>query len=505
MCLCGSKDNLPMKNSENPKFEESWKDAFSDAEARPSENVWTNIDLQLSRAESGDMKRRIVFYQRLAAASVIFALALGSAGVWYWAKDGAKEIASTEVVGKKSDALDDEERAIKEDGTTKLSGGTLENKVANESAVKENVATPLSEEALKNKIVNTKEKNTASADYAGGKKTTNNKDGNNILKEEHGQISGRDPSNQVAMLPKQDEVIQADDNLNGKNNESAWRSIVLTTNRLPEVEAKPEGEPVKEIAALKRFSKPAIAKVDEKKKKNNGENWWASVGGSAGSYNAQNESSSFGSQTFRNSSIASLGAAPISNRASVGTAYSFGMNFGKKVSQRWVVLSGVNYLSQSIGYNSTIAVVDASNQAKAYTADALAPSANVTSTLPYTINSVSEFVSIPLQAGYLIVDRKIGLQLNTGVATDFFVKNTLTDESGKFSSYSESAGNNSYYRTLNWTGLLGTELSYKVAKHYRVSLVPGLRYSFNSVLKSSAGSTLNPMVWDVGFRFRYTF
>jgi hypothetical protein len=200
-----------------------------------------------------------------------------------------------------------------------------------------------------------------------------------------------------------------------------------------------------------------------------------------------------------------LSSAPVSDRATRGSSFSFGMTFGKKVAQRWVVFSGVNYLSQSIGYYSNIAVMDANNQAKAYAADLASASANVASTSPYTINSVNEFVSIPLQAGYLLIDRKMGLQLNGGVATDFFMRNTLVDQSGRLSDYSESAGGNSSYQALNWSGLVGTELSYKVAKHYRVSLVPGLRYSFNSVLKPSTGSTLNPMVWDVGFRFRYIF
>jgi hypothetical protein len=495
-----------MKNSENPKFEKGWKDAFADAEASPSENVWTNIDLQLSRAESGDMKRRVVFYQRLAAASVIFALALGSMGVWYWTKDGVKEIASTEMVGKKNEGVTNIEDTIKENETTKLTEENLESQIAGENAAKGNAAIKLSEESLESQIVNSKEKNTASVDYGNGKETTNHKNEASSFIKKKNQINNPiDQSNQVAIVQKPDDVNYLGDNLNKKSNEPAWRNIVLASSNMPEAEAKPKGKPVEEIEALKKSSKTMIAKVDTKKKKSEDENWWASVGGSAGSYNTQANGVSSGSQAFQNPSIASMKAAPISNRASVGTSFSFGMTFGKKVAQRWVVLSGVNYLSQSIGYNSNIAVVDANNQAKAYTADLAAPTANVTSTSPYTINSVSEFVSIPLQTGYLIVDRKIGVQLNTGIATDFFIKNTLTDESGKFSSYSESAGNNSYYRTLNWTGLVGTEFSYKVAKHYRVSLVPGLRYSFNSVFKSSAGSTLNPMVWDVGFRFRYIF
>jgi hypothetical protein len=128
----------------------------------------------------------------------------------------------------------------------------------------------------------------------------------------------------------------------------------------------------------------------------------------------------------------------------------------------------------------------------------------VTVSSPYEINSVNEYLSVPVQAGYLLVDRKIGLQLNSGLSTDFFMQNTLTDKSGQLASFSSSAGTESPYRMVSWAGLVGTELSYKIATHYRVAITPGLRYSLNSVLKSDAVSA-NPLVWDVGFRFRYIF
>jgi hypothetical protein len=62
---------------ERRKFEESWKEAFDQAEISPSENVWTNIELDLEKAKARKLKRRLVFYQLLAAASVIFALGIG--------------------------------------------------------------------------------------------------------------------------------------------------------------------------------------------------------------------------------------------------------------------------------------------------------------------------------------------------------------------------------------------------------------------------------------------
>lgn len=163
-------------------------------------------------------------------------------------------------------------------------------------------------------------------------------------------------------------------------------------------------------------------------------------------------------------------------------------------------MTGVNYLTQSVGYSS--------NQAQVYFAD-LSSQKNVSSaanfTSSYDRTSVNEFVSIPLQAGYQLVQRKFGLQFNTGVASDIFLRNSLVDPSGIRATDTQTAGENSIYQNINWTGLLSTEFSYKISSHYRFSLVPGMRYSFQSIVKPSVGSTINPLVWDIGFRLRYNF
>ena len=72
-----------MKNMEREKFEESWKDAFDKAEVTPSEGVWTNIELDLEKAKGGDLKKRLMFFQMVAAASVVFAMAIGGAGYYF--------------------------------------------------------------------------------------------------------------------------------------------------------------------------------------------------------------------------------------------------------------------------------------------------------------------------------------------------------------------------------------------------------------------------------------
>jgi hypothetical protein len=242
---------------------------------------------------------------------------------------------------------------------------------------------------------------------------------------------------------------------------------------------------------------PAIpgAFMVHREKKTVHEQVWASVTASTGSYNPNTNS-------YSNYSASQMNSGSNSSSPAVGSSYSYGMLAGMRVGKRVVLQSGIQYLNQSINATSNISSPTSLNQV-AYSLAGTSPISNYSTTNPYTINSTNEFVSVPVQAGYLFVDRKMGLQLNTGVSSEFFLRNTLSDPSGQRQSYSQSAGQDSPYRSVNFSGLLNSEVSYKIGNRYRVSVVPGFHYSFNPVLKSPYNSSGNPFVWDVGFRFRY--
>ena len=198
-----------------------------------------------------------------------------------------------------------------------------------------------------------------------------------------------------------------------------------------------------------------------------------------------------------------------------GYSYSMGVNVGTRISERWVLQGGVNYLTHASEYTANNVVATSSGyqqqRFRAISTNELI-NANVDElnskivySAPYNVNNSMRYLSIPMQAGYLLVNKTFGLQLNAGVATDLFLQNTIKADSDHLEKTSQSAGSDSPYRAVNLSGLVGTELSYRFSENYRISLNPGVRYPFNTIYKSELGVGSTPLTFDIGLRFRYIF
>jgi hypothetical protein len=538
-----------MKSSENRKFEEAWKKAFADAEGNVSDSVWNNIDSQLVRAESGEMKKRIVFYKWLAAASVVFALGVGGVFVYrnsFEDIDGSRQSSFAEATEDKFEAGKGEEvdngklTIVKEQGEVgsrdalgedadiyrqgrqssiaaakedKLAVGSVEKIDKAQLAVDKNKVGKVGDPDALVQVIDIHRQHgqrmVGKGEAVENGKGMSKTDGEKKLGDEK-FLTEQTTEASIAIVeePLKEEAKSAEvksmNELTGSS-QAGVTAVIPTENILKETDT------VAFIESPIKIAKVEELKSDEEKKvvkKVVEENWWAAVSGSAGSYDP-NGGAATSSSLLRNAPAGTFSpSASQNNTASLGTAYSYGVNFGKRITPRWVLISGVGFLSQSINYPSNQAVFSAS-QAQAFSADASKLSnSNGTTAAPinsYELNSINEFITVPLQAGYLIVNKKIGVQLNAGVASDIFVRNSLVDPTSRLSTNTQTAGENSTYRTFNWTGLVGTELSYRISNHYRISVIPGMRYSFNSILKPTVGGTITPLIWDVGFRFRYIF
>jgi hypothetical protein len=194
-----------------------------------------------------------------------------------------------------------------------------------------------------------------------------------------------------------------------------------------------------------------------------------------------------------------------------------GINIGTRLSERWVFQGGLNYLTQSSDHTQNSMVGDENFTSlrpqsmkdvdRMTTEGALFSDIRTSvNTAPYNVNNNTRYLSVPMQAGYLIINRDFGFQLNAGVATDLFLQNTITATvAGEtVDKTTEQSGKNSSFRQFNLSGLMGSELSYKFNRHYRISLNPGVRYPFGNIYKSDEYRATR-LSFDVGLRFRYIF
>jgi len=577
-----------MQNMERRKFEESWKEAFAQAEVSPSDNVWTNVELDLEKAKGDRLKKRLVFYQLLAAASVVFAMGVGIA-VYVVSNDAAtnQHLAAQQISPanpsqqtvtpaeiKKSDQEKDQvnETAIDEVNKNTAQNDVRSNDRNSRSAdqtqqtvtsaeikksdrEKDQVSETAIDEVNKNtaqidvrsndrnsRSANQTQKSTAVGLTASEKQKTDGRalqpSGKTFRKGETIQIAKSNQGNSLShssnnstQSSSQDKtsIASEEKNVEGIFSPSFNRQLpALVENRKAALHVSGSGQqevgadPVALMLAKLAQRENEISQQkdsEEKEKTRDAENLWTSIGFATGSFSSVNSKApsegsyaalgaanalSYGNNVQAGSANTYASVADKETKAS-GVTYSMGVNIGTKLSERWVFQGGLNYLSQSSEYTQdnllpnddftafkpltindidkmsgppSMAQQDATHSAGARNA--------IVNTPPHNVNNNVRYLSIPLQAGYLVVNNDFGVQLNAGVSTDLFL------------------GEDSAFRPVNLSGLMGTEVSYKFGSHYRIALNPGLRYPFSSIYKSDDYKATR-LTFDVGLRFRYIF
>ena len=481
---------------ERRKFEDSFKEAFNGAEVAPSDSVWTGIELELEKAEGDKTRRRLLFYKMLAAASVTFAMCV--AGVGYL------------VVSHQQETFNERLTSTGETAETKNGEAVIRGIESDDAST--SVAARESNESSENSNNRIAEVNRANATNDAPSRGTNHEPVQSISKtdlaseanvQENIVMDNENVATSGILLP---ETVQ---------DKYADRALPLFYSaRSPQLKVdQDKPDPGAVLLAKLAAEEQAYARLDKREKEQKAERLWTSVGFAAGGFSSVNPSVS---PTATNNMIAmSNSTVPDKQSKAAGVAYSMGVNVGAKLSKRWLIQGGLNYLSQSSDYIATNVVAENNYTTfKSETvnelnklpqiADAYA-SGGLTPTVPYSVNNNVKFLSVPVQAGYLLVNQKFGLQLNAGVSTDLFLQNTITPEGGSLDKTTQGRGEDSPYRSVNFSGLMGTEFSYRFGTHYRVALNPGLRYPLNSVYKEDIGIQSTPVTFDLGLRFRYIF
>lgn len=552
---------------EREKFEKEFGDAFKGAEQSPSENVWVNVELELERAEGKKMKQRVLFYQMLAAASITFAVILMGAGILFIRNfdsantptiasnapaaghDNSSTTTSTEAV--KGMAAEFDSSSINDRSPLRVAGETNDvNKSRDKTSSIDFLAS--AEKNTVDQYSTGIRKSDQSGRVESGNKIQGNRNGEGMNSSKTSESYSAEGSTDFGIsrgtkesingqgmnLARQHENIEEESGTRGLSDAHSGESELLAIERRNEeirnngildttsanstiagndrgiqkeetvTEESSEPDPVALMfARLNDLEKELAAQgAGGKKNKNAGEEKiWTSVGFAAGGYNGQASAPAQMNAFALNSAVESQAKAS-------GVAYSVNISMGTRVTNRLVVQGGVSYLNNSTSYTSNQVVRSENMDFKPATISDLRAAGSslfdnntVIPTAPHSVNSNMEFISVPVQAGYIIIDRRFGLQLNAGVATDFFIQNTINPQGSGVQSTTQDRGADSPYRSTNFSGLMGTEFTYRLSDRYRVALNPGLRYPFNSIYKEETGIESTPLTFDVGLRFRYIF
>jgi hypothetical protein len=448
-----------MENLGRQNFEQSWRDVFGGAEGPlPSDSVWLAIDGALTAAENKTNKSRLIFYQRLAATLLLLTTISAMVSYWRW-----NETSSAEITQE----------------TTTSPAEVTPDPATNSAA---ETAKAAEKKAADGKISNENK----------GAKTFSNKHLAITTDTSQKQIA----TNEITVVHDDASDIQrtvsdstAGDIAGGAQKENVTKD--LTAEEEKELVAKLKAQIEETILPEKNK-----ARLDR----------WLAVGASGGSFTPQASMASGPAAMMDQMSSASAykGGTAAVKKPTVGTSYSLGVTVGKQLSRKWLLQTGVTYWKQRTDFQSDITQITG-NQASAYSFDyASTGTASIALTAPYDVSSTAEFISIPVQAGYVLVDRRIGWILNGGISSDLFLSNTLADKSGQYGAYTQEGGDSKLYRPLSWSGTANTEVNFRLSPRYRIAVVPGIRYSFTNIYNTDSG-TSHPLVFDVGLRFRYIF
>ena len=218
---------------------------------------------------------------------------------------------------------------------------------------------------------------------------------------------------------------------------------------------------------------------------------WASMNFAGGGMNVTSAGgvSSFGvadSENLSNSTFVSR-----TNTENPESSILVGIGFGKSLSRRWVFQGGANYTVRKASGTSNI--ITSNNSV------AVALKNAVAQTESYNIEHRLAYISVPVQVGYKVVDRKVNLTLLAGIAGDMRVSHRITDQEGELNSIRLREESN--FKNYAASAIVSAEVSYPLGHHYRISAYPQVRQYLSPLQE---GGEL-PVSLEMGVRLSYMF
>ncbi len=512
-------------------FEEKWQEAFNDAEEAPAAGLWKNIESSINATESSQYKRRFIFYRTVAAAAVACLLVLG---IFTF---GDRLIMP--FTGQPDTTLADQKNKnganteAVQNNTTQNNGQQQTNEQS-EGIEQENSISELAD----NVTPQPSAKHSGQAnEKASAKARTNDKALANQSETQptasDKMISEPDRYDEVKTgVPANAPFNNSDRSLTLRPNSTLQNPLysgapvtlaALPANGVEDLYA----QPIEALTVEQQIYRIPVVIQDDKKTQpvffagvnvstgyfNPNFNSVASAGPQANSFD--NDITNFYSaETTKLSTKSYYQNEPnnydIGENNTAQLSFSYGVDFGWALSEHWSLESGLDYGRLQTSTASSLAVRNRSNQ-ELYplliTNNNEVGANSGYSAARYTqadLNSYFDFFSVPLKVGYNINFNKLNVVFASGVSANFFVKNSVTDNTGQLNALTIKAGNGPF-RNVYYSALLSSGVNYNILNNYFVTIVPTYSFSINSLSREESGFKSQPYSFGVDFGIRYIF
>lgn len=483
------------------EFDQQWADVFSDAEKAPPDGIWNKIDSELSRNEAGYFKRKAFVFKLLAAASIAFAMGIGAFSLNYYLGENSSQLVIQE--GEK------ELKSNDMDISPIIADSAIDDEKIINSSESDEMKTS-SKNIEVNKELNSNDKST--------EKTY-------LVRADNPEMETADFGTDVSLL-----LLSAQEKNTQVVDVSMDQREIYTLDRLlaQGIDPNSSDEMVFEIDHI--YLIPIMPRGSSKVKKDreNG-GFLAGLDFSTGLFdpNFKQGNSVFASaagSTYADARVESvnnqLASFDTSNKdfllvRSAGQetepdiSYSYGANFGFKVSRRVILQTGISYRKANTTTTTTGYLEDAGGNyqipivaAYQYQLNGLSSVQRISET---NLSNQYEFASIPLRAGYVLLDKKFNLTFLAGVSSELFLNNEIESSNGEFQTLTSSSGDGSPYRNVYFNGSLGTMLGYSFARNYLITVEPSYRFAMNSFTKDDFYLNSYPSSFMVSFGVAYNF
>lgn len=483
-----------MKNlSERGFFEEQLHGIFEDAEANPSNDLWTRIDADLANHQADQYRKRAFIYQWIAAASLVLAVGFAAASYFYTMDHTTKGVAGNENSKNIDSSID---RKPVNEGNK----GLPEHSDGNDGWVPEI-----------NNTINKGEGFVAFTDDEGEEKL------NSIKTENPGELKPDTDQEFTTMVEKYMLMASHDDLQMQKKQpinylEGVHRPMYRHIDKRPTL---------KDLAIIPRQNKPS-------------ENFWAGVNFSSGLFDpGVSESSTAVSSaaltdgsfnrdatnvipagaSYRTLSFESADYSSTNEEESIspGIAYTAGINTGFRLGKNWTIETGVAYVKNT-NQSQTSTIIETREESVVPLTLANYSEQNYNlGRLKYSyediqLNNSFEFVSIPVKAAYWVLQSNLSLAISAGVSTNLFLQNNVADAEANLEDISVKPGEQSPYRNVYFNGILGTQITYQFpGAPYSLMLEPTYLLALNNMTKDDYYFNSRPRSFMIGVGLRYHF